>query len=293
MACGGDKSRIWFVGDVHGPDGRSVFDPARHLKKLEEAVARIGGIDFLIVDPVVSAVAGDSHKSAETRRGLQPIVDIANRFNCVAIGISHFSKGSAGRDPIERITGSIAFGALPRIVLAAAKYPEEDGSTRRTLVRAKSNIGPDGGGFDYSLDQIEIGGFPGVTGSRLLWGTSRDGTARELLAEADVDNTGERSATEEAVEWLETLLAHGSMEAKKAQSEARQAGISEKALRSARERLGIKPIKSSFAGGWLWALPGVEDARDVEHAQECVTRNKGILGDRGHLGGSETVEAEL
>jgi len=39
--------------------------------------------------------------------------------------------------------------------------------------------------------------------------------------------------------------------------EAACAGMSAKSLRSAREALGIKPEKSGFEGGWLWAFPKV------------------------------------
>ena len=60
--------------------------------------------------PIVSAVAGDSHKGAEVRRALQPVVTLAQRLGCAVLGITHFSKGTNGRDPVERVTGSIAFG---------------------------------------------------------------------------------------------------------------------------------------------------------------------------------------
>ena len=147
IACGADPSRLHFVGDVFDGEGRRPFDPATDMRTLEEAATRIGDVKLLIVDPVVSAVAGDSHKGAETRRALQPIVDLAARIGCAVIGISHFSKGTSGREPLERVTGSLAFGALARVVLAAAKMPEDDqGSGGRLLARAKSNIGPDTGG---------------------------------------------------------------------------------------------------------------------------------------------------
>jgi len=63
---------------------------------------------------IVSAVAGDSHKNSEIRRALQPLVDLGERTGCAILGISHFSKGTAGRDPVERVTGSIGLrGARP------------------------------------------------------------------------------------------------------------------------------------------------------------------------------------
>src|SRR5206468_6547517 len=98
------------------------------------------------------AVSGDSHKNGETRRALQPLVDLASEACACLLGITHFSKGTSGRDPLERITGSVAFGALPRVVLVAAREADtlEGALPRRILARAKANNGPDDGGFYYS-----------------------------------------------------------------------------------------------------------------------------------------------
>ena len=82
-------------------------------------------------------MSGDGHKSNDVRRSLQPVVDLAQRLGCAVLGITHFSKGTGGRDPVERITGSLAFAALARLVLVAAKVKADDGGeARRVLVRA-------------------------------------------------------------------------------------------------------------------------------------------------------------
>ncbi|MCC5015772.1 AAA family ATPase [Legionella sp. 31fI33] len=127
------------------------------LKQLEE----IGNVRLLIIDPIVSAVTGDSHKNAEVRRSLHPLVDLAGRLGCALLGITHFSKATHGRNPVERLTGSLAFGALARVVLVVAKLPKEDDQDEMTwlLMRAKSNIGPDEGGFVYQLQQNELEGY--------------------------------------------------------------------------------------------------------------------------------------
>lgn len=52
-----------------------------------------GDISLLIVDPVVNAIACDSHKNREVRRALQPLVDFGEKLCCAVLGISHFSKG--------------------------------------------------------------------------------------------------------------------------------------------------------------------------------------------------------
>jgi len=60
----------------------------------------------------------------------------------------------------------------------------------------------------------------------------------------------------------------------------KSAGIKEKPLRRAREKLGIIPRKSTFQGGWVWALPGHEDAQIIEGVQQ---KEVGILDISGHL----------
>lgn len=51
-----------------------------------------------------------------TTRG--PLVELAQAKDAALIGITHYSKGTQGREPLERVCGSLAFGALARIVMA-------------------------------------------------------------------------------------------------------------------------------------------------------------------------------
>lgn len=256
IACGAHLDNIKIVGGIAGEDPRP-FDPSTDMAALHHAL-KARNIRLLIVDPVVSAVAGDSHKNTEVRRALQPLVDLAASTGCAVLGISHFTKSSAGKDPIDRVTGSLAFGALARVVMAAAKLPEDEHSGARLLARAKSNIGPDSGGVLYDMDQVEIPGHPGITNTRILWGALIEGTARDLLAQAEQNDGEEKTATDEAREWLADYLAAGSKPAKEIQTEAKRIGISEKALRRAKDKLKVTAQKQNFAGGWEWRLP--EDA---------------------------------
>ena len=260
MACEADMSRVHFVGGVKDGDESLTFDPAEHSELLAVAAARIGGIKLLIVDPIVSAVAGDSHKNAEVRRGLQPLVTLAERLDCAVLGISHFSKGTSGRDPVERVTGSIAFGALARLVFAAAKMPDDDQEGGgRIFVRSKSNIGPDNGGFRYDLEQIELDDFPGVFASKLYWGSAIDGNAKELLGRAEAAPKDEAQAGEadapEVDTWLRDFLTHGPKTAKEVFAAGRDDGYSRDQLKRAKDRIGVTSGKQAFAGPWSWILP--------------------------------------
>src|SRR5471032_1284906 len=168
-------------------DGESVpFDPSQDIPDLRRAVDAIGGVSLLLIDPIVSAVAGDMHRANDVRRSLQAVVDFADAHGCAVIGITHFAKGGAGKAPQDRVIGSQAFGALARMVLVTAK---EEGSNRRVMARAKSNIAPDDGGVAYSLELVSIAG--GIEATHAVWDGAIEGTAREILGDVEHDDSGE------------------------------------------------------------------------------------------------------
>jgi putative DNA primase/helicase len=256
LAMGADPARVFFVSGTRIAGELVNFDPARDMAALEAQALAIGGVRLLIVDPIVSAVTGDSHKNTEVRRALQPVVDLAARLDAAAIGISHFSKGGQGSDPASRVVGSIAFTAVARVVLVAAKVKGDDGNERRILARAKSNIGPDEGGFEYSIEQAEP--LPGIHASFIAWGKAVDGTARELLAEPEPEASA--SDTSDAVGLLrDELSAADWTPAKQAQKAVASQGFSTKQIWSASKKLGVVRKRGGFAGDWYWRLPGGAD----------------------------------
>lgn len=283
LAMGADTSRVYFVEGTRLGGKVQPFDPARDLVQLSAQAKRIGSVALLIVDPVVSAVTGDSHKNTEVRRALQPLVDLGATLGAAVLGISHFSKGSAGREPTERVTGSLAFGAVARVVLCVAKVKGEgEVGDRRILARAKSNIGPDDGGFEYGIDQVELDTHVGITASVITWGHEVQGTARELLAEAESDpGAGEElSALEEAVQFLRTELQAGPKTAKDIFREARDAGHSERTIKRAKGELGAESIKEK--AGWVWVLPKIE-IKGAKVAKGSRLSKLGLLGTLGTL----------
>lgn len=256
LASGADRNRCYFVSGTRIDGEVLPFDPARDMAALEQQAHAIGGVKLLIVDPVVSAVAGDSHKNTEVRRALQPLVDLASRLDAAAVGISHFSKGGAGSDPASRVVGSIAFTAVARVVLVAAKVKSEDGEDRRILARGKSNIGPDDGGFEYHIEQAEP--LPGIHASYIAWGQSVAGSASELLAEPEVQPQDD---TNDACELLRAeLTADTWTNSDLACQPLKNAGFTKKQIWAASKKLGVIRKKGGMKDGWYWRLPGLSDA---------------------------------
>mgnify|MGYP001765287092 CR=1 FL=1 len=262
-ASGADASQVYFVENVLEDGKPRSFDPAKDTEALRSAIVAAGGARLLVIDPIVSAVAGDSHKNSETRRSLQPLADLAAEVGAALIGVTHFSKGTSGREPTERITGSIAFAALARVVMIAAKEADgEDGEAgRRILMRAKSNIGPDEGGFAYELRQEPMPGHPDIVASIAVIGETVKGTARDMLAAAEAQPE-DNGAVGDAVEFLRDILSVAPQSVRELKAAAEAHGHSWRAIERAKKQLGVIAQKIDFKTGWKWLLP--EDDGGVE-----------------------------
>jgi putative DNA primase/helicase len=243
--AGGNRSRVHFpiTTRIDGQD--RPFDPSTDMNLLIDAAATIPNLLAVGIDPVVLAMPNhsDSHKNTETRRGLQPLVEFAEHRGIALIGITHFTKGTQDRDPIERVTGSLAFGALPRCVWGTSA--DEDGYQRR-LVRIASNIGPTGGGFEYTLFQAPLPGLD-FAAQRIDWGNKLSGSPKELL------NASKRSAEAEAAAFLRSFLADTGKPQRDVKTAAEAHCHSWATIRRAQQKLGIKPMQNNRT--WWWHLP--------------------------------------
>lgn len=254
MAMGADLSRIHFVTNTNEDGSARPFDPSTDMTMLAEKLTAYPNAGMLLLDPISSAVTGDSHQNTVVRRSLQPVVDLAANVRCAVLGITHFTKGTTGKDPLERVTGSLAFGAFARVVLSTVKPAKDSGKSHR-LIRTKSNIGLDGGGFGYSLTQANVPGHNDLYASCVLWGEALEGSAGELADQIEGEGSGSygRGAPrEEAKEFLLRTLDDGPRMQREIMALADQEGIASKTLKRAKKELGV--ISTQLSNGWQWSL---------------------------------------
>lgn len=281
IAAGADMARVHFVGDVTDRGEPRSFDPATDMAALAEAIAGLGDVKLLLVDPIVSAVAGDDHKNAATRRSLQPLKDLAATTDVAIVGISHFRKGLGG-EPLERVNGSIAFGALARIVWVAARETPQnlDAEPGRIFARAKSNIGPEDGAFRYRLRSVALHEHPGVEAGAVEWLGAIAGSARDILAEAEAERDNEASSAHaEAEAFLADLLSDGPVETKEVKRRAAEAGHAWRTLKRAKSSLNIIARKEGMTGGWAWqfAEGGQENTKEASKKRWPSSEKFGLL----------------
>lgn len=257
-AAGADLSRVFILDAVvegyraDGGELHRAFNLSKDLARLGALLDKIGDVAMIVIDPV-SAYLGDadSHKNAEIRALMSPLADMAATHAAAVVCVSHLNKTGSG-DALLRVTGSLAFVAAARAAYLIAK--DQDDDARRLFLPLKNNIGNDQTGLAFSVQSAQIKSPAGlIETSHVVWEAGAVNiTADQALIPKGAPQA--RSATDEASDWLHALLASGPLPASDVQGQARQAGINDKALRRARERLGVKPHKSGFAGGWQWGL---------------------------------------
>ncbi|WP_081427297.1 AAA family ATPase [Pseudomonas frederiksbergensis] len=252
-AAGADLNRVHIIqGRINAQGEADPFDPANDIALLRATANEIGGVSLLMLDPIVSAVKGDMHKANDVRRALQGVVDFAEQNLCAVVGISHFAKGGAGSSPADRVIGSQAFSALARTVLVAAK---QEGTDMRVLARAKSNIGTDEGGVSYTIEPCDIGG--GIEATRVVWGDVIEGSARDILGDAEACDEERLDDSDNPAEALRRILSAGPLTGKEAKNLMVGNGYTQKQIRNARENLSVTTARAGFGADTVvtWSLP--------------------------------------
>ncbi|BCF87065.1 AAA family ATPase [Paraburkholderia largidicola] len=251
-AMGADLRNVEVIGDTAEFSGRSRrFDCQRDLGLLQQKLIGKGGYALVVIDPVTSIVSGNSNNNKAVRDALESLVRFADAV-CAVLCLTHVSKGSSRRSPLERVMGDLAYGAVPRMVLMASRVRgSADADQCGVLVRAKTNIAPTDGGFEYQIEPVEVPvDGKRIQTSRLVWSPGMlSGSADEILklaAGASAEMPG--GALGRAAEFLQNALANGPMLCSELESHAVAAGISSRTLTRARKHLSVLSSKQSGAG---------------------------------------------
>lgn len=195
------------VEDVDGYNTSAVSLPA-DLAELEEVIKR-RGTGVIIFDPLVSRLGAnlDTHKDAEVRLALEPLVRVADRTKALFLGLIHVNKGSSA-DPLTMLTGSRAFAAVCRAVLFMVADPDD--SEKKLLGQAKNSLGR----MDLPTLALHIVGEKvashaegPVTAGKLVWDADSEVSIQDAVSNTDPDEV--RSAVAEAADWLRDRLADG------------------------------------------------------------------------------------
>ena len=284
-AMGADLDRVFILKGACEDDKDRAFNPATDLDSLKDALSKVGGVALILLDPVIGMVKGNSDKANDVREGLDPLVEFSQNQQCAIIGISHFGKGGAGKDPAERVLGSQAFTALPRMVWATV-IDKETGD--RVLVRAKTNLSARDGGFLYSVEQTQ---FNGIDTSVVAWKGVVEGSSHQIISNAETaeideenDHDNNESSRGFAKQFLTDILGEKDCATKELQTQAKDADISWRTVRRAGDDLGVKKYKSTMLGGYVWSLKNSTEKEAVRLTYAGCPNNESSLSTSHVLG---------
>lgn len=162
-AMGADVSRVTIIKAkfiIRKPGKPPQVHPASFqvLRYWKEVFRRIPGCRLFIVDPLPSYLGRgvNDSKNIEIRNILEPFLDeVIFPTDICMIGNTHLNKSVDAKTPMHRISGSIAYGNLPRNVHFVVRDPENP--ERRFFKQAKCNNAPDGlPGLAFKVETREI-----------------------------------------------------------------------------------------------------------------------------------------
>lgn len=253
-AAGADLSRVFTPPATYQVgEKKRCFDILRDLPFLEALLKEKGNVGLVMIDPIMAVSQGEGNDNADTRKSLQPLVRMAESVGCAVVGITHFSKGTQGKDVVERVTGSHAWAAVARVVFAAVEDKEESGSY--VFSRVKCNIAPLNGAIRYSCKVVELD--QGIKVTRIVWGETEEGNPQEIVDEAEGGGSEEgpgrpAEAITRAMAALTELLKDGARPVSDAEQLAENLGVSWRTMRRVKAQLRVVARKEG--GVWVWEM---------------------------------------
>ena len=192
MAAGADLDLVYRVDvtNIEGTD--TTLSLPYDLAALEQVVRKVRA-GLIILDPLISRLDAtlDSHKDAEVRLALEPLVKLAEAADALFLGLIHVNK-SASSDPLTLLMGSRAFAAVARAVLFVLVDPDDE--SVRLLGQPKNNLGRTG--LPTLLFRI-VGTKVADTAEGPVWTGKLEwlGESDRSIREAVEASTGDRTAT--------------------------------------------------------------------------------------------------
>ena len=256
MAAGADLECVEIITGVSaGIDRARSFNLATDLPALKAKIAEMQDLRLIVIDPIASYLGrADSHKNAEVRAVLEPLVQVAAETGAAVVGVTHFAK-SPDIKAMNKIIGSIGFVGVARAAFVVVRDPESEDDARRLFLRVKGTLARDLGGLAFRIEQLEV--KPGIVPSCARW------LEDEVMVTADDVMASEKdsaspTARAEAESVLRTILKDAPRPQTEVKRETKQAGVSWRTVERAKRDLGVIAKRSGGAGAdgwWEWSLP--------------------------------------
>src|SRR5215213_7454831 len=238
-AAGGDPSRVVILGND------DPFGIPEDLPELERAIKQVGA-KLVIVDPIMAFLGENinSNSDKDVRSALKPLKQLAERTGAAVVIVRHLNK-TPGGNVLSRGGGSIGIIGAARSGLVVGPHPTDE--ALRVLASQKHNLSMPPESLAYQVTSAPSNPHAAV----IVYKGVTQMNAKDILKPQLEEQ--ERSAMDEAKDFLREALAAGEKPAADVKSEAESVGVAWGTLKRAKVALGVNPVKRGAV--WYWFLP--------------------------------------
>lgn len=258
IAAGADLEKVYRIAVDTATGFQSELSLPRDLNETGQVAVRVDAA-LLLLDPLMSRLGSnlDTHKDAEVRLALEPLVALADRSKLSVLGLMHFNK-SGKTDALGLVQAATAFTAVARSVHTVVEDPEDDTNRRRLFGTPKNNLGTDQPTTAFTIESYSVPTDDGEAWTGQLQWQDYDGPSIHEAIRNGSGTSEDRTAVGEAGEWLLDYLSMqgGSAPAKDITKAGQAVGHARSTLARARQRQGIVSESHGFPREASWALPG-------------------------------------
>jgi hypothetical protein len=238
---GADSLRIHTIDDEEHP---LTLDDDRIEAAIVEKNAKL-----CVFDPLQAYIGdADMNRASAMRPLMKHLTAVADRTGCAIVIIGHLNR--SGKKAIYRGLGSSDIFNAARSVLTVGKIGGEKDIS--VMAHTKCNLAPLGVSLAFGLD----------SDGKFSWCGEYAITSDELLSG---QNSQSENQSARAERLLREILVKGPLPAKDMEKMVAEWEVSAKTIQRAKERIGIKSIKSGSV--WLWSLPTEHELSDDQDSQ--------------------------
>jgi hypothetical protein len=268
---GGDASRFYLLEGWRHPDGSRGLITLQDLHLLQRMLEQYHPA-LLVVDPLQAFFGRglDMNHANETRPVLADVAELCKEQRCTILYVRHLAKAHR-EQAIYAALGSIDIAAHVRSAMLVGVDPEDP--TRRILAHHKASNAAEAASLAFTLTSVEREMFRDdassvmVEASRVDWAGFSPLKAADLLQPRGTEEEQEdKSALEQAREFLQELLQQGPVLAKEVHAAAKAAGVEMITLRRVKARMLVRVHRRKQEDlpqqQWPWEWHLLDDQQD-------------------------------
>lgn len=234
-----DDMVLWPCPDMANPDPFYVPELPRDMAMIE-AVASENNVVLIVLDSLTGS-HGQDENDAKMKAVMRPLSQVAGKLGVPVVIVHHCRKRNdlipqriSQKVSLDRIRGSSTISQFCRSIIGLYRLDDSPESPVRAE-NIKNNLAKPGKPFGFSVGTMPDTGKLGL-----------------LFGDAPQDDTT-RTATDDALEFINNMLRTGPQDAARMLGDAEVLGISLTALNTAKRLAGVKSDREGTK--WVWKLP--------------------------------------